>query len=91
MPEYTPSGRHIADEPPDYPDEWNSEQRLTAYWYANDPRHRITVETTDEWRGVLIAANRIAERRHTKITELRTTPKLRIVQPPENDDDQVPF
>jgi len=40
---------------PDYPAEWDSKQRLAAYWHAI--RNRIRPATTQNWHTVLAAAN----------------------------------
>jgi hypothetical protein len=58
--------------PPDYPAEFSSVQRLTAYWYAQT--HHITVDGVNGWYGVLAAAERIAERRHAKVAQLKQIP-----------------
>jgi hypothetical protein len=62
-----------------YPTEWTAEQRLTAYWFALG--HNITASSTHAWHGILNAAQRDSERRHTKIRKLITiTP----------DEDEIP-
>lgn len=75
-------------DPAEYPADWTPQQRLTAYWYAHG--YQITVDSTDSWRGVLIAAERISDRRHNKISPLRTgRPNLQLITQPADED--VPF
>ena len=66
MPDYkmTASGKAIAPEQPEYPAEWNGDQRTTAYWHAL--RNNIEVRSTSHWRMVLNDALNDAERKHAK-------------------------
>jgi hypothetical protein len=73
---FTDGGLPIADDPPDYPPAWTADQRLTAYWYIVN--HHVTVESTSAWQGVLISAEREADRKKTKIAELLPTNVIRL-------------
>lgn len=64
----------VQPDPPDYPHNWTTEQRLAAYWHAL--AHAITVDTTTGWHGVLASADRHGERRHNKIAELTDPEEL---------------
>lgn len=66
-PDYPP-GDMIAAETPNYPDEWTSDQRLTAYWYALG--YGIKVRSTHAWHNVLADAERTADRHHRKVNTL---------------------
>lgn len=47
-------GASASSELPDYPDDWTSEQRLSAYWHTIDTGTRPA--TTKNWHTVLKAA-----------------------------------
>lgn len=55
--------RNVAGELPDYPEEWDSEQRLTAYWYAVSTRSYPAI--TYNWHSILDAATRKHEARES--------------------------
>jgi len=66
-PEYPP-GDLIAEETPNYPEEWTSDQRVAAYWFALG--HGIKVRSTNAWHAVLADAERTADRHRRKVTTI---------------------
>jgi hypothetical protein len=64
-------GDNLAEDEPPYPADWDSNQRLTAYWYAHG--RSIKVRSTEAWRGVLIDAQRSAQRHQRNLAEIRNT------------------
>lgn len=52
---------------PNYPAEWNSEQRVAAYWYALS--RDINVRSEHAWHAVLADAERTADRHRREVTD----------------------
>lgn len=57
MSDYTPGDAFAAADPPPYPREWGSEQRLSAYWCAIRIRRFPT--HTQGWYGIVSLAERM--------------------------------
>ena len=55
-------------DPPEYPAEWESQQRLAAYWHVIRTRSAMP-RTTQNWYAVLRAAQSAAER-HREAVEM---------------------
>lgn len=51
-----------------YPDDWGSEERISAYWYAH--RRSITVRNTNEWFGVASRLEGDAQRHKERINQI---------------------
>lgn len=67
---YDHPGDAVAElDPPPYPAEWNSEQRLSAYWYAHG--RGIKVRSEKAWEAILADAERTTGRRRESIVPRR--------------------
>jgi hypothetical protein len=66
-----PGDEKAAPDPPDYPREWTTEQRVSAYWHA--VRLRAMPTTTKGWHAILKQLEQQREHRREQVAEIMET------------------